>query len=45
MIAAVGYALAAFVVGVVLVVAGLMRASSRASRAEEQREREGGWRP
>jgi hypothetical protein len=44
-IAAAGYALAAFAVGVLLVVASLMRAASRASRAEEQREREGGWRP
>lgn len=45
MIAAVGYVLLGAVVVVVLVVAGAVRVSSRGSRAEEQREREGGWRP
>lgn len=41
---ALAYALIGFGVGFVLVVAGLMRAASRASRAEERRdlEREGG---
>jgi len=44
-IAAAGYALAAFAVGVLLVVAAVAVGGSRASRAEAQREREGGWRP
>jgi len=45
MLSAFALALYGFAAGILLVVAAVAVGGSRGSRAEEQREREGGWRP